>query len=280
MLNTILIALALATAQAQTDTTFAVEPNGRLDVENIGGEVVVRGWDRNQVRVRATHTSRTRVTIRNTGNVVYLASRAQFGPGGGVEYEITVPRSFGVVVHGMSADTDVEGVNGDVEFRSVNGSAMVRGVVGVVRIETVGGAIDVADVRGNVNARTANRAITISRVRGDVSAETINGAVTLRDVTATSIQAGTMNGRVQFSGPIADNGRYSFASHNGPITLALPATTNATVFVAMFNGRFNAAFPVAVQTGGTDRRFSFVVGTGSARIEMESFNGNLSVVRP
>jgi hypothetical protein len=51
--------LSLAAVQ-QTDTVFAVRPDARLAVSGMGGEVVVRTWDRNEMRVVADHSSRDR----------------------------------------------------------------------------------------------------------------------------------------------------------------------------------------------------------------------------
>ena len=47
-----------------TDETVDVTKGTRLSVDAFAGEVIVRGWARDAVRVQARHNSRTKVTIR------------------------------------------------------------------------------------------------------------------------------------------------------------------------------------------------------------------------
>ena len=60
----------LAVVMQQTDTTVSVRPNARLELENYGGSIVVRTWDRNQVRVKATHGRRDWIEISASASVV------------------------------------------------------------------------------------------------------------------------------------------------------------------------------------------------------------------
>jgi hypothetical protein len=62
--------------------------------------------------------------------------------------------------------------------------------------------------------------------------------------------------------------------------MAIAEDANATVTVSTFNGRYSASFPIQVTRIGADRRFTFVVGSGSARVEASSFNGNIAFRRP
>ncbi len=48
--------------------------------------------------------------------------------------------------------------------------------------------------------------------------------------------------------------------------------------VSTYDGDFEADFPVSVTT--TKRRFTFTLGSGSARVELESFDGNIHLRRP
>ena len=51
----LLVAIVPLTACAQqTDTTIAVQPNARIQIQNFAGSVRVRAWDRNAVRIVAS----------------------------------------------------------------------------------------------------------------------------------------------------------------------------------------------------------------------------------
>jgi DUF4097 and DUF4098 domain-containing protein YvlB len=99
-------------------------------------------------------------------------------------------------------------------------------------------------------------------------------------VDATSLDASTVNGDVGYDGPIRNGGRYSLSSHNGDLTLAVAEGTNATVSVSTFNGEFESEFPVSLRETRKGKRFSFTIGSGSAQVTLESFQGSVQLVRP
>ena len=91
----------------------------------------------------------------------------------------------------------------------------------------------------------------------------------------------TVNGDVIYEGTVQDGGRYLLSSHNGNITFAVPQGSNATLSVATFAGEFEADFPVTLtEASSGGKRFSFVLGSGSARVELESFGGTIHLRRP
>ena len=81
-------AAAVASAQErptrtpQTDRTVTVAKGSRLNVSNDAGEVVLRTWDKDSLRVQASHNSRTTIDIQTTGNIVSVRSRSAGGPRG------------------------------------------------------------------------------------------------------------------------------------------------------------------------------------------------------
>jgi hypothetical protein len=52
------------------------------------------------------------------------------------------------------------------------------------------------------------------------------------------------------------------------------------VSVSTFNGEFASEFPVTLTETRKGTRFSFSVGTGSAQMSVESFQGSIDLVRP
>ena len=72
-----LAALAVLTTSSGTvtDTTVAAEPGSRLEVNTFSGEIVVDVWNRNAIRVRAEHNSRTRVTVDASEPTIVVRAR-------------------------------------------------------------------------------------------------------------------------------------------------------------------------------------------------------------
>lgn len=280
MLSTIMLGAALLVApQQQTDTTFSVRPGGRLDVDLMVGRVLVQSWNRDAVRIRATHAGTTVVDIRHSGDVVRVEADARRGPPTPVTFEIFVPSSFGLNLEALSAPVEVRDVGGNLSVETTNGPITVSGGSGRLDLQTTNGAITVRSVQGRVRAATVNQGITLEDVTGDVQAQAVNGHISLQDVRARSVEAETVNGSLSFRGAIQENGRYRFSTHNGGVTLFVPAAVSATFSVSTENGTFDSDFPVELRGMRRGDRATFTLGSGSARVEMESFGGRIELRR-
>src|SRR3989454_505776 len=203
MLTTLATLAALALMQ-QTDTTVPVRAGARLEVHNFGGEIAVKTWNRNAVRV-----------LGGSGNV------------------------------------------------------SLKSVMGAVTLEKARGRIDLSSV---------NEEIRATEVSGDITAETVNGDITLIQIESANAEANTVNGDITYDGTIKDGGRYRFGTHDGDVRVSVPEKANVSVSVSTFNGDFSACFPVQL-TGKTKHRFNFTIGSGSARLELESFGGDIKICR-
>ena len=278
MISAFLAGALLLGAAQQMDTTFAVRSGGELTIDAMNGSVTVTAWDQPRMRIRSANvrTSDLDIDAGRDGVSIDVEHRRM---GRRVALEITVPRNYHVSVDGMNLGVSVSGVTGSVAIDNVEGAITVRDVTGNISVESVSGAITVENVRGNLNVGTVNQAIRISGTRGDIEAETVNGSIVMRRVEAARVEAGTVNGLVEYHGTVRDGGRYFLGTHNGRITMGIPSEANARVSVSTHSGRVETAFPVRVG-GMEEREFSFTLGSGSARIELESFNGTINLVRP
>jgi DUF4097 and DUF4098 domain-containing protein YvlB len=112
----------------------------------------------------------------------------------------------------------------------------------------------------------------------------VNGSIQMDEVRSSDVEAVTVNGRVTYNGTIRDRGRYRFGTHNGGITVTIPEAANATIAAVTYMGTFSSRFalPRALdnESGTPRRRVTFALGDGSARIEAESFQGNIVLTRP
>jgi DUF4097 and DUF4098 domain-containing protein YvlB len=108
----------------------------------------------------------------------------------------------------------------------------------------------------------------------------VNGGVTLSRVNGSSVAASSVNGDLAYDGTIRNGGRYAFTTHNGSITLTIAEGTNAAVSVSTFSGEFTSQFPVTLTESRKGKRFSFTLGSGSAQVTLESFQGTIELVRP
>ena len=73
--------------------------------------------------------------------------------------------------------------------------------------------------------------------------------------------------------------RGGLVTHDGELVCTIAEGSNVTVAVATFAGDFRASFPISLQ-GRVDRRFEFTLGSGSARLKLEAFDGEIHLIRP
>jgi len=273
-----ILAAALAAAP-QTDTTFAVQSGARLEIRNTGGDIVVRTWDRDAVRIEAEHSSRTFLEVRNSGSVVRVQARSSLGPANIVDYRITVPASMSLDLSGMHTDVSVDGAQADVSVTTVQGEVSIRGGRGSVFARSVQGGVVVEGAQGQVKASSTSDDVRVMNVSGDVSAETVSGDIFLERIRSARVDAGTVSGDVYFDGAIQPRGRYSFVTHSGDVVASVQEGADVTVSVGTLNGDLNASFPLPSRDD-RGRRFTFTLGSGSARLELETFSGDVELRRP
>ena len=189
----------------QTDRTVTVTKGARLSVTNDAGEVVLRTWDRDSIRVLATHNSRVTIDIQATSNIVTVRGRASSGPTGGIDYEITAPAWLPVKVSGQFIYIGIEGVQNEVSAETVRGDIVVKGGSGFVTAKSIQGEVIVEDAKGRINVSTVNEGIRITGASGEVSADSTNGDILLSKVDAKSLEVTTVNGDVRYEGTIGSS---------------------------------------------------------------------------
>lgn len=278
MVTPMLVLTATLLALPAPDTVLAVERGTRLDVENGRGQVAVRVWDRDAVRVRTQDGAAP--ALSRSGSVVRVRPEERRGVPSEADFQIAVPRWMDVRIRGRHVDVDVRGTEAAVSVETIGGDVRVDGGAGDIAVRTVQGGVVVRNARGRVEVVAVNDDVRLETVAGDIRVETTNGAITMEGIRSGSAQARSVNGSVTYAGPIRDDGRYTFSTHNGAITLVISEASNATVSAGTYNGGFESDFPVQLTGTSRDRHYHFTLGSGSARVELESFNGNLRLRRP
>lgn len=271
--------LALAAVQ-QVDTTLNVGRGQRLDVNAYGGEISVRAWNRNAVRVEATTSDRDRVEVSSTATTISVRTQGRHGPPEEIELRISAPPWIGLTLSGVNTSMKVEGVRAPISVETVEGEVEVNGGEGLISLRSVQGSVKLRGAKGRITVNSVNEDVEVANSSGDVIAQTVNGEIDLHLVNAASVDANTVNGDITYSGPIRSGGRYALSTHNGDISLTVAEGTSASVAVSTFSGEFESEFPVPLRGTRKGKGFNFTLGSGSAQVTLESFQGTIELVRP
>jgi DUF4097 and DUF4098 domain-containing protein YvlB len=220
--------------------TYAITPDGRVDLSNISGDVHISSWDRNEVKVDAVKYADTKEQLDEAKIEVdagkdYVSIRTKYpdrdhtfnwgshNNPASVEYTLTVPR-------GVRLD----------EINLVNGALDVTGVTGEVRASCVNGRLEAKNLSGEA-------------------------------------KLSTVNGRLDASFDQLASNSIELNSVNGGIGLTIPSDSNARIEASTVSGGIDNDFGLHVSHHFVGHNLDGELGNGGARIHLSDVNGRIEV---
>jgi len=263
-----------------TDTTFAVDPGGHLDANGFEyASVTIRGWDRDSIRIRATHASAIRLEIKSNRRVVELREhRPPMAAMERVTLELTVPRAMTLEVIANELDLSASGSRSSVAVSTNGGSIHLHDIDGAITARGTQVTVQLDSTRGNAGLRTTNGTITVTNHTGDLTAETVAGDVRAEGIDAGRVTLTSHAGAVEYQGTIKPQGLYQFGSQRGDLTLYLPSTAGATISTGSVRGRVEVSGPASVTVPEPGKRGTIILGDGSAQLEAVTFSGRIHII--
>ena len=178
----------------------------RVDASPNGG-IRVRGWDRNDVSVRAKVVA----YADSETQARQLASPIRVETAGG-EISARGPDRDQDSYFVVSFDLNVP-QNANLTLKTVNGGISVRDLRGTVNFDAVNGGVRLQNVGGDIRGETNNGGLTID-LSGDrwdgagLDVETHNGGVRLNlpEHYSAELETGTTNGRLNVDFPVTVQG--------------------------------------------------------------------------
>jgi DUF4097 and DUF4098 domain-containing protein YvlB len=269
-------------ARSTVDTSFTFDRRGVVSLTLGSGDIVVTAWDRDQIRVHATaEGGGVRLDASSSRVSVELSNR--YGGGGDSRFEVTVPIGVRIVARAQSGDIAISGTGADVDARSQSGDIKVEDVANRLDVGTLSGDIEAHGVRGDAQIKSVSGDIRITDFKGDFEGETVSGSIELQNAVGRFIRSHTTSGDLTYEGSIDPAGRYELSAHSGDIRLAIPSTSSAQLSVSTWSGTLDSDFPITLRPGehgigsGQAKRFTFDVGGGAARIDVETFSGDITI---
>jgi hypothetical protein len=189
------------------EQTVAAGGTITVDARKNGG-VSVKGWDRNEVLVRA----RIQTGASTQAEADELAKQIRIETGGGkifaagpenrkdhnwnVSYEIFVPRRSDLSLEAYNGGISITDVSGRIEFTGHNGGVVLKRVGGLVRGGTTNGGLVVELDGPQWDGET-------------LDVKTTNGGIILSvpDNYSAHLETGTVNGHLSVDFPVTAEGR-------------------------------------------------------------------------
>lgn len=229
--------LASADTKRLPPQIHTLEAGGYLSLENINGDVTIEGWKKNEVSIVAVKSGKAKDIDRIT-------------------VSIEIDKYEGKDWIHVSTHYDIFSLNsGRVDYTiKVPSGAILED------IELVNGNVKVTGVTGYLSLGTVNGSITATGMTGNAWVETINGNLDLSFDKMSSGQS------------------VDLESVNGVVILRIPADANAQVDAETLNGNVSSDFGLTVEKGEwVGRSMEGLLGSGGARISIETVNGNIEI---
>ncbi len=196
--------------------------------------------------------------------------------------EIRVEKAGGRVnARATSGLISVREVSGDATLESISDSVLAENIKGRVTIAAVSADVTVRNVQEGARINAVSGTITVTNTKGLIEAKTTSGDVIVQDVDSHEIQLGSHSGKVIYSGSINNDGRYSFESFNGGVTITIPANSNFALIATTFNGSIETDFPITIPPGATQtnrpKRLQGTHGNGGAQLKINGFSADIKL---
>ena len=293
------------------ERSFQVGPGATLAFDSDRGGVAILGEERDdifiQVMARDMDPDKAmdalelefhetlgglEVRARFRGESGWLSSLFG-GGGGGVFFDVRVPRSTeleidngsgGFRAQEIDADVSVDNGSGGIQLQSIRGSVSIDNGSGGIRVSRIEGSLQidngsggvrVDDIRGDVNIDNGSGGVSVAKVVGDVSVDNGSGGIQLDDVEG-ALEADTSSGGIN-ARMTGHNLGVQAETGSGGVRIEVPASWGADVEMSsrkgdvIVEGWSNLAVTDAHNFRGT-------LGGGGPRISLSSESGDVELI--
>lgn len=181
--------------------TYAISPDGRVELDNINGDVHISTWDRSEVKVDAVKYAGTKDRLDDARIDIdsgkdYLSIRTKYrdhdlnfnwgsrNNPAGVEYTLTVPRTLRLdEIKLINGSLDLNGMTGEVHASCINGRLEAHNLAGRAELSTINGRLDarfdqLAGSSVQLNSVNGSVELTIpSDSKAEIEASTVSGEI-------------------------------------------------------------------------------------------------------
>jgi DUF4097 and DUF4098 domain-containing protein YvlB len=292
IIATALAGLSLAaplSAQQKVDIRRPAAANVSVRITGNFAALTVSQWQHDSIALTGTVGSGTRVDggpLNATGPVVGMKLYVEAPEGvsiAGNRLELRVPREARVWAKAGSADITVNGVAGGLDLAVIGGSISVSGKPRELLVESMDGRVTFSGYAGFARMKTATGDITVTEGGGDdLSLSTVSGAIVVAP-GERPLQRGrfeSVTGPISFAGRLDRGADLRFDTHSGAVDLRIPRSSGLEMDAISITGAIENAWSPARPVHGREGRgmeLGFSSGTGSARVSIRSFKGNVRI---
>ena len=266
--------------------THPIKADGEVRVDNLAGNVKVRGWDRNEVRITgelspsADHlqvdTDANGISIR----VVLPHDSGHSEDDEGSDLVIDMPRGAYLNVSTVSADVTVADVNGQQSYDTVSGTITLSSTSTRIEAKSVSGDVTVtgSGPKAKVSASSISGTVTVTSMDGMLEASSISGEVNASNNKLSAATLSSTSGDLRFDGILQKGGDYEFHNVSGDVEVTVGGSPSARFDVSSFSGDIHNSFgpkPTRVSKYSPGEELRFTNGGGDSQVTIRTLSGDI-----
>ena len=290
----LLACLAAPAAWAGTpiDQTRALDPRGRVEIENLKGRIQVRVWNKPEVHISGSLGKGVEKLVIE-GDENDLSVRVEYphrsgGWGGDNKTEPTdlilnVPVLAELDIESVSADVDIIGTAGSsLDIDSVSGDVTVAGAPQEASVESVSGDLQLTLNSREVRAETVSGDVFLQgRMDGEMHVETVSGQIDAnsKGERLRQVSVGTVSGDADVRVALYRGGNLKAETVSGDLKIHMPKSLSARVSGESFSGDLDAPdADIERPKYGPGSSFEHRYGSGDGVIRLETFSGDATLI--
>jgi DUF4097 and DUF4098 domain-containing protein YvlB len=198
--------------------TYPLTADGRVELDNINGDVHISSWDQDQVKVDAIkyadskeRLDEAKIEIDSRNDTLSIRTKYPehdrhwdwngHDRAATVDYTVTVPRMSRLdEIKLINGELDVIGVSGEVRASCINGRLEAKNLAGEARLSTINGRLDARF------DQLSGRSVELNSVNGSVD-------LTIPSDSNAEVEANTVSGGIENDFGLHVN-RHSFVGHD------------------------------------------------------------------
>ena len=235
-----------------------------ISITECNGSLLIRGWARNDVRIRATEGD---YQAQQEGDTIMLSCRA--------DLRVDAPFNTSVQVQTIRGDGRIKGIQGAIKLAEVNGD-LVLSRVGPAEVQLTNGDLAARIVDGDLQVGTVHGDMSVRRVAGRLEVEQIGRDLGARELMADA-QVVLVRGDIRLRTDFTPEQQVQLKA-NGDIVARVPNFANADFILRSGRGNIRVKANLTEKTK-SENEITGRLGDGGADVLLEAGRDLILVAR-
>lgn len=282
-----------AESAEQIDKAYPFSRDGKVYLENVSGNIVVKSWQKNEIKILARKVARDKsfldnvtIDINRTNNNIRIITRHNRSlnllqsTDVSVYYDLFIPDKAQLRVKSISGTVQTWEIGGRTDIETVSGRIEVVKSGQGVKCKTISGEINLEEIIGSAALESTSGKIFVYGLKGSIEANSVSGDIDIKESSlADEVAMETIKGNMEAQGELGPGGIYEFNTISGRIELSLPPVSEFELQANTINGDIRCEFELSEVAVYTRNKLQGVVAKGGSSLKLSSISGDILINR-